>query len=335
MGLYPNAEYPRRTSSMRYVTIAELSNIIRKNLWKIPHDIDLVIGIPRSGMLPATMVALLLNTRLTDIDSFVNGGNVFSYGLSRGEFIAKNEIKKILIVDDSIYGGNSLSEAKKKLETIQTKYDYTFCVPIATTQGATLVDIFFEIIDDYRVFEWNIFHHSVLNNACVDIDGVLCLDPVEDDDGERYKSFLKTARPLYLPTSKINTLISCRLEKYRALTEKWLVQNNISYNQLIMLDFPDKATRIAWNKHGIYKGEYYKQRTDCMLFIESSSDQAKIIAEVSNKPVYCVETNSIIFIPTCIPKNKKKLHAIRKMMPNVYRWLQKKYHSTKFGSSTK
>lgn len=33
---------------MKYITIADLSDTIRKNIWKIPHDIDCVIGIPRS-----------------------------------------------------------------------------------------------------------------------------------------------------------------------------------------------------------------------------------------------------------------------------------------------
>lgn len=311
---------------MRYVTIAELSDMIRKNLWKIPHDIDLVVGIPRSGMLPATMMALFLNTRLTDIDSFVRDGGCFSNGLSRGEYVKKAEIKKVLVVDDSIYSGNSLSDAKRKLRTVQTEYDYMFCVPIATSNGATMVDVCFVIIDDYRVFEWNIFHHSVLSNACVDIDGVLCLDPIEDDDGEKYQSFIQSATPWFTPTCRIDTLISCRLEKYRSLTENWLGQNNVLYDKLIMLDFPDKATRVAWNKHGNYKGEYYKQRTDCMLFIESSLHQAKIIAEVSNKPVYCVETNTMIFMLAPISTKKRILHAIRGRFPRVYYWLQSSYY---------
>lgn len=314
---------------MRYVAVSELSDMIRKNLWKIPHDIDLVVGIPRSGMLPATMIALLLNTRLTDIDSFVEDGGCFSNGLSRGEYVKKDEIKKVLVVDDSINSGKSLSDAKKKLERVHKEYEYTFCVPIATSSGAAMVDVCFEVIDDDRVFEWNIFHHSVLNNACVDIDGVLCLDPVEDDDGEKYQSFIQTATPLFLPTCKINTLISCRLEKYRSLTENWLAQHNILFDQLIMLDFPDKATRVAWNKHGRYKGEYYRQRTDCTLFIESSSHQAKIIAEVSNKPVFCVETNTMMQIPPPVSRKKKIRRAFRGKFPRIYRWLQAKYYKLK------
>ena len=303
---------------MRYVTIAELSDMIRHNLWKVPHDIDLVVGIPRSGMLPATMIALLLNTRLSDIDSFVENGRCFSNGLSRGEFVKKGDLKKILIVDDSINSGNSLSNAKRKLDAVHTEYEFIFCVPIATTAGSIKVDVFFEIIDDNRVFEWNIFHHSVLSCACVDIDGVLCLDPIEDDDGEKYQLFIQSATPLFLPTCNINTLISCRLEKYRTLTEKWLSLNGITYSQLIMLNFPDKATRVKWNKHGVYKGEYYKTREDCTLFIESSYNQAKQIAEISKKPVYCVETNTMIQIPKSVSRKEIIIRAIKNRFPKGY-----------------
>lgn len=306
---------------MRYVTIEDLSNMIRKNLWKIPHDLDLVVGIPRSGMLAANMIALFLNTNLADIDSFING-KIYSNGLTRNSYIRKSDsIRKVLVVDDSIRTGASLNNAKKKLEAIQDQnIFFLFCAPIATSIGSSMVDFCFEIIDDERVFEWNIFHHSVLSRACVDIDGVLCVDPSEDDDGEKYQLFIQNAPPLFTPTCKINTLISCRLEKYRFFTENWLAQNKVSYDQLIMLDFPNKAARVAWGKHGNYKGEYYKQRADCMLFIESSEHQAKIIAEISKKPVYCVETNTMLIISQSpfVSKKRSILRVLKKRFPKSY-----------------
>lgn len=295
--------------------------MIRQNLWKIPHDIDVVVGIPRSGMLAANMIALYLNTNLSDIDSFVEG-KIFRNGMSRGCSVRKSDnIRKILVVDDSIDKGTALTNAKNKLKNIHYHdIEILFCVPIATNIGATMVDIFFEIIDDDRVFEWNLFHHSILENACMDIDGVLCLNPEEDDDGEKYRAFLNSAKPLFTPTVMINTLISCRLEKYRTQTIKWLNENNIKYENLILLNLPDKASRIKWGKHGEYKGIYYKE-SDCCLFIESSQYEAFTIAKVSNKPVICVETNELLFFPpeTRIKKIKKIKKKIRKHMPQVYR----------------
>ena len=310
---------------MRYVTISELSDIIRRNLWKIPHDIDLVVGVPRSGMLPATMIALYLNKQLSDIDSFIEG-RTYSVGLSRGESVNHCAIKKVLIVDDSIHSGKAILNAKKKIENSKEKScNYYYCTPIATSFGSKMVDFFFIIIDEERVFEWNIYHHPILSHACVDIDGVLCADPTVDDDGTIYKEFLGNANPLFIPTYKINTIISCRLEKYRYDTEKWLKANGVLYDNLVMLNLPDKASRLLWNKHGEYKGEYYKQKQDCIIFIESSLTQAKKIAEISNKQVYCVQTNEMI--EYCPEKSivkqvmKHRYSIIRSFLRKFYRKL--------------
>lgn len=58
---------------MNFVTVAELNNDIVNGMNILPKDIDIVVGIPRSGMLVATLVALYLNKPLTDIDSFKDG----------------------------------------------------------------------------------------------------------------------------------------------------------------------------------------------------------------------------------------------------------------------
>lgn len=307
---------------MRYVTISELSNIIRRNLWKIPHDIDLVVGVPRSGMLPASMIALYLNKQLSDIDSFIEG-RIYSVGLSRGESVSPCAVRKVLIVDDSIHSGKAILNAKKKIENSNEKLcKYYYCTPIATSHGSKMVDFFFTIIDEERIFEWNIYHHPMLSHACVDIDGVLCADPIVDDDGAIYKEFLGSASPLFIPTYKINTIISCRLEKYRYDTEKWLKANGVLYDNLVMLNLPDKTSRLLWNKHGEYKGEYYRQKQDCSIFIESSLAQAKKIAEISKKQVYCVQTNEMI--ECCINESTAK-KTMRHKCSIIYNFFRKCY----------
>ena len=309
---------------MRYVTFSELSSIIRGNLWRIPHDIDLVVGIPRSGLLVANLIALFLNKRLTDIDAFVKG-SVYECG-ERGKYVGNDSIRKVLVVDDSVYSGNAMKRAKTKLKCLEGQFDFIFLSPIVTSQGMCFVDVFFEVIDDERVFEWNLFHHSFLEKACLDIDGVLCCDPVVDDDGEAYMSFLREAKPLFVPTVSVDTLISCRLEKYRKQTEEWLKKNNVVYRHLVMLDFPDKDSRVRWGKHGEFKGKYYKN-CECRLFVESSFSQASMIARVSNKPVICVETNELIMV---FPKEsvyKKIKRKVRKCIPKTHNLIRHLIHS--------
>lgn len=311
---------------MRYVTIAELSDMIRKNLWKIPHDIDLVVGIPRSGLMVANMIALYLNKRLSDIDSFIDG-RVFCCGNNRAHMVTQSKIKKVLVVDDSVHGGNAISQAKEKLSVISSKYDLFFYAPIVTSHGTQYVDAYASIIDDNRIFEWNLFHHPQINYSCLDMDGVLCKDPEIDDDGEKYRHFIKTANPIFLPTTTIDTIITCRLEKYRTITEEWLQNNGIQYNHLIMLDLPDKKSRLSWGKHGEYKANYYFKSSDT-LFIESSLCQAEIIANISSKPVICIETNELIEKKEPPLTHGKKLRRLlKKHTPQMYNFIRKKLKS--------
>lgn len=275
---------------MQYRTLADLSNLVRTNIYKVPHDIDLVVGIPRSGMLPANMIALFLNKKMSDIDSFCEG-RIMSTG-KRSQYIADTGIKRVLIVDDSVNQGNSIKAAKDKLTVLNDKFEFVYLAPIVSSCGKELVDIYFEIIDDRRIFEWNLFHHPIIARSCLDIDGILNKDPEIDDDGNAYKQFLHDATPMFLPTVEIGTLITCRLEKYRNDTKSWLKRHNIRYKNLVMLDLPSREERIKWGRYGEFKGEYYKNHNH-VLFIESNKKQAQIIANISNKPVICLETNSI------------------------------------------
>ena len=67
---------------MKFVTMAELNRDIVDNLHLIPKDIDIIVGVPRSGMLIAAMIALYLNKPLCDLNSFVQG-RIYSVGMTK------------------------------------------------------------------------------------------------------------------------------------------------------------------------------------------------------------------------------------------------------------
>lgn len=299
---------------MRYITTCELNEIIRRNINIIPYDVDLVVGIPRSGMLAASIIALLRNIRLTDIDSFVNG-RIYDLGRS-GHEIKNKKIKKVLIVDDTIQSGRSMAEARNKIAQLDNQYQILYCAIIASTRSLHMVDIYFTTIDDTRFFEWSFTRTHLLNQACVDIDGVICCNPKIDDDGEAYRSFLNDAEPLHIPQTHVDTLISCRLEKYRNQTTNWLKKYHIEYDNLIMLDLPNKQSRTNWGKPGEWKAEYYKQ-SNTVLFIESSAYLSKKIAKISHKPVFCIETNQLLVIPQQKPFLKRAIRKIKKLLNNL------------------
>jgi len=279
---------------MNYRNITALNNIILKRLSIIPRDFDLIVGVPRSGMLPANLLALYLNRPYTDIHSFLNG-HIYKAG-ARSQFFDISEFKKILVVDDSIASGSAMIEVKESLKHLESKFDIKYCAVYIIPGKEKMVDYFFEIVPLPRYFQWNILNHTTLEKACFDIDGVLCEDPLpeQNDDGEKYIDFILNAPPLFIPGSKIGTIVTSRLEKYRKETETWLKNNNIKYNDLVMLDLPNMAARQKANNHGDHKAKAYMAKP-YVLFVESELHQAIEINRISKKPVLCTANFEMIF----------------------------------------
>lgn len=289
---------------MNYRNITDLNKIILKRLSILPRDFDLIVGIPRSGMLPANLLALYLSKPYTDINSFVNG-HIYKAG-ERGQFIDIKSFKKILVVDDSIASGSALQKSKELIQQVSSDFEIKYCAIYVIPGKEKLVDYYFEIVPLPRYFQWNILHHTVLEKACFDIDGVLCVDPTneENDDGSVYTDFILNAKPLFIPNCKIGTLVTSRLEKYRKETETWLENNNVKYNKLVMLDLPDMKARQKANNHAAHKANTYKQN-QYVLFVESSLQQAIEINKLTKKPVLCTENFEMIFESQSISYNLK------------------------------
>ena len=283
---------------MNYRSISDMNDAILRNLHRLPRDIDLVVGVPRSGILAATLVSLTANIPMTDLDSFL-AGRIYTSGITKRRAALDrqhSEMRRILVIDDSVAGGNAMRDARNKIEAAGIQGDFVYAAVFGLQPQHQEIDVVFEVVPHPRMFQWNFMHHIFLEQCCVDIDGVLCLDPTEaeNDDGPAYEKFLATARPLLGPTRKIGWLVTSRLEKYRKLTEAWLAKHDIKYDHLIMLDLPSKAERQRLGAHGSFKAEFYR-KSGAILFIESEHEQAMRIARLSGKPVLCVETNTVSF----------------------------------------
>ena len=275
----------------------DLVNDIKKNISKISHyNFDLVVGIPRSGMIPAYLISAYLNIDCSDINDLINNAEL-QRGITRktkGSLLTTHKANRILLVDDSIFSGDSLEISLNKIPN-ELKCKITTLAVYSSTKNSSKVDIYFEYLNGKKLFEWGIYHNNLISETCVDIDGVICEDPTEDenDDGEKYINFIENGRPLFIPSGKIHALVSNRLEKYRKVTEDWLKKHNVQYSNLILLDLPDKISRTKIDAAVIHKGFYYKKST-ASFFIESCYNQSLSIAKVSGKPVYCVEKNIYI-----------------------------------------
>lgn len=285
---------------MNYRSLNDLSRLSTECASHIPNDIDLVVGIPRSGMLVASIIALKQNLPLTDLYSFLRNddlkkGNTRTY--KHAELVKPQEAKKILLVDDSISSAKSMLAAQEQVHSAYKGTVVTMAA-FAERHNRHHVDMYLELVEQPRVFEWNVMHHPFLAQACLDIDGVLCVDPTleQNDDGQNYREFLSCTRPLFIPSVKVAHLVTSRLEKYRAETEQWLERNGVQYGTLHMLDLPTAEERRRLNIHHKFKAEVYAKQPLTRLFVESEVKQAIEIMKLSGKPVYCIETNEM-YVP--------------------------------------
>ncbi|MET0661209.1 MAG: phosphoribosyltransferase family protein [Steroidobacteraceae bacterium] len=279
-----------------YVSIADLSVAVRANLHRIPADVDLIVGIPRSGMIPAYMIGLLTNRAVIDVDGFI-ANRVPTHGTTRRVGLpidASFAARHVLLVDDSIASGESMQRTVERVRAAGFGGRLTTCAAIALPSRVAHVDIHFAELPMPRIFEWNAFHHAYVEDACFDLDGVLCVDPTRDenDDGPRYRKFLSSALPRMVPTRRIGHIVSARLEKYRDQTQRWLQDNGIQYGQLHLIDLPSQAERIRQGAHHTHKAKVYRD-TGAVLFYESDSAQARQIATLSGKPVLCTDDMSL------------------------------------------
>lgn len=275
-----------------FLSFRDLSDRVAAGVDKVPLGVDLVVGIPRSGMIPAYMIALYRNISVVDLPAFLED-RIPESGFRRAESarLRAMDAKWILLVDDSISTGRAMNDALHRIRESGYTGTITTCAIVAEHSHYDDVDLAFCEMPHPRLFEWNAFHRpGIVENSCFDLDGVLCVDPIEEDndDGPRYRTFLANARPRFRPTLTIGHIVSARLEKYRDLTEKWLSDNGISYGQLHLIDLPTAADRVRLRAHCPHKAKVYSE-SGATMFFESDASQAQEIARLTSKPVLCTD----------------------------------------------
>ncbi len=283
---------------MEFKSFADLEADVISLMPRLPRDLDLVVAVPRSGLVPASMIALHMNLPITDLQGLYDG-RILGSGhrkLRRQTADVTDRALNVLIVDDSVGTGDQMREIRAELDRRALPHRIQVAVIYATPVGAPLVDFYSKPVTTLRhFFAWNVMHHNAISTWCVDIDGVLCRDctEAEDDEADRYAQFLQTAEPLYLPTSRIGWLVTGRLERHRSATEAWLQRHNISYDNLVMHPASTNADRKASGGGGAFKGAFYRT-VDAGLFIESNQWEADQIARLTGKAVLCMDTRQMV-----------------------------------------
>lgn len=269
-------------------SVADMSRIVAANLHRIDRSrFDVVVGIPRSGMIPATMIATHLQLPLADCTGYARG---IIHGRSG---IPAPGGSRVLLVDDSCNKGRAMARAERLLGSAAKVTRLAVFGPYQV-EASSVVDISFADCHGPRAFSWNMQKHIRLPRWGFDFDGVLCRDPTKDenDDGPRYMKFIEQAEALFVPQRPIGHIVTGRLEKYRSHTEEWLRRRGIQWSSLTMMPYATKAERMRVGGRGQWKATEVK-KLGVEFFLESSPSQADIITREVGIPVWCTETQAL------------------------------------------
>lgn len=277
-------------------SFADMNRAVASSLSKLDrNEFDVIVGIPRSGMLPATLLATFMQLPLADLESFAQG-RIWA----RSGYLHNVKTKvRVLLVDDSSNRGGAMERAVARIKHLAGSIT-RYAVYGPYREDLSIIDIFAEECRGPRAFQWNMWKHKRMPRWGFDFDGVLCRDPTkaENDDGPNYLKFLRTVEPLHRPQGErpLGPIITGRLEKYRAECQDWLGRQGIAHGGLHMMPYASKAERMAAGGRGQWKAEKVKE-LGLEMFVESCPKQARIIAREARVPVWCTATCEVFNAP--------------------------------------
>lgn len=256
---------------------------------KLP-PIRTVVGIARSGIIPASVLATHLGAELHSLDN--RTGEVRELGRGR-RFEDQKPAGQVLLVDDSIYSGYAMQRASSFVEKATGIKPIT-AVIYARPATAYQVDHVARLTERHW-FAWNLFNHPLIEHWAFDLDGVFCRDftAEEDDDGERYLEAMRGMLGNANRPRKPVAIVTARLEKYRTPTLSWLEAMDIPVERLVMGSWKTKQEREAddvWK----WKASQIK-RLQKQAYVESGRYGAVLIHRHTGLPVICTDTGEAFY----------------------------------------
>lgn len=277
---------------MQFLTETQLIADCDRLIAKLPANTDAVLGVARSGMLPASIVAMRLHlplfcVRQTHSDLVYAGGGWRIGG-------SHMQISNPIVIDDTCMTGRSVGQtgaiARKTFP--QAKTAAVYCCPTARRKP----DFYAAELQEPHLLAWNLPNSVYSQSMAIDFDGILCRDcrPEEDDDGPRYKDFLRNAEPRYLFRKfRIPLIVTARAEGYRRETLQWLKRHKITFDRLEMYPAKTSRERNRSFSHS-YKANHYRRwyeshqsPTGFKAFFESCPQQSQQIHQLTELPVIC------------------------------------------------
>lgn len=264
-----------------FVTLERLAALSRDMaLYVAKEGFDAVIGIARSGLIPASIVAVMNHLPLWMVSPYSRTFGPASSGFRLAD-PGTEKPKRPILIDDTTSSGNSLRIAQAVLKDRGVDVAAR-AVVLCSPSTRDKVDFCCAIYEKPHYLEWCFANTFWAAEMAYDMDGIICADDAPD---------IITAAPLYLPKVNPAVIISARPDTVREITMQWLRRHGVRVAELVMWPGPrlenDKAKIAVW------KAEQLKARRPIRIYAESDPEIARMVAEMANIPVLCPKAEKV------------------------------------------
>ena len=274
-----------------YISYAQLVHDCTELACRLPRA-RAIAGVPRSGLIPATIIALELNVPMISLESLCDEESP-EIPLPRRGYSRRVKEGMILVVDDTSASGRQV-----KLLRDRIRVPVQFAAVYVEDRPTIAVDYYHSKLPPFAQFyEWTMFHDDNNSRILTDLDGVLCEDwrgGKEDEHYADYLEFLANVKPRRIPSMPLKGIVTNRLERHRAETEAWLRRHRIQFEQLVMSPHSTFEARDRSGDAASRKAAAYLADPTLLLFVESQDEQAREIASQTGKPVFSVARNGLV-----------------------------------------
>ena len=143
---YRRLKLQRFNLNTEIVKVNDQIQLTMKWLKKLPNDFDVVIGVPRAGVMIANAISLQFCIPWSIPSCFLDNKQVFY-----SQTLKTPEIKRVLIVEDRLGTGKQINEVKDAIAAKYPECTIKTGSLIVNNQNAHLVDYYYKNVEEVYV----------------------------------------------------------------------------------------------------------------------------------------------------------------------------------------